>query len=82
MWTMPIALPNFLGGTPEEQQYGLDIVTVIGSNLERSGLFRPLPQDDPTQRQPDIGLARANLGWEPKVQLDEGLRHTRCLLEE
>jgi TolB protein len=41
---MPIALPNFLGDTPEEQQYGLDIVTVIGSNLERSGLFRPLPQ--------------------------------------
>jgi TolB protein len=41
---MPIALPNFLGGSPEEQQYGLDIVTVIGSNLERSGLFRPLPQ--------------------------------------
>jgi TolB protein len=41
---MPIALPNFLGNTPEEQQYGLDIVTVIGSNLERSGLFRPLPQ--------------------------------------
>jgi len=41
---MPIALPNFLGDSPEEQQYGLDIVTVIGSNLERSGLFRPLPQ--------------------------------------
>jgi TolB protein len=41
---MPIGLPNFLGDTPEEQQYGLDIVTVIGSNLERSGLFRPLPQ--------------------------------------
>ena len=41
---MPIALPNFLGNTPEEQQYGLDIVTVIGTNLERSGLFRPLPQ--------------------------------------
>ena len=41
---MPIALPNFLGNSPEEQQYGLDIVTVIGTNLERSGLFRPLPQ--------------------------------------
>jgi TolB protein len=40
----PIALPDFLGGSPEEQKFGTDIVTVIGSNLERSGLFRPLPQ--------------------------------------
>ncbi len=38
--------------------------------------FRPLPQDDPRQRQPDITLARATLGWEPKVDLDEGLRRT------
>jgi len=39
-----------------------------------SGLtFRPLPGDDPLQRQPDITLARTALGWEPKVALDEGL---------
>lgn len=37
---------------------------------------RPLPADDPTQRQPDISLARARLGWEPKVPLEEGLRRT------
>jgi len=36
----------------------------------------PLPSDDPKQRQPDIGLARAELGWEPKVQLREGLAKT------
>ena len=36
----------------------------------------PLPQDDPRQRQPDISLAREKLGWEPTVQLTEGLRHT------
>ena len=36
----------------------------------------PLPQDDPRQRQPDITLARATLGWEPKVPLAEGLEHT------
>ncbi len=41
---MPIALPDFVGSSPEEQKFGTDIVTVIGNNLERSGLFRPLPQ--------------------------------------
>ncbi len=37
---------------------------------------RPLPQDDPRQRKPDIALARDTLGWEPKVQLREGLGKT------
>lgn len=39
-------------------------------------VFKPLPQDDPRQRQPDISLARATLGWEPLVQLDAGLDKT------
>ena len=39
-------------------------------------VFEPLPQDDPTQRQPDISQATAELGWEPKVNLDEGLQPT------
>jgi dTDP-glucose 4,6-dehydratase len=38
--------------------------------------FRALPTDDPKVRQPDITVARRELGWEPRVQLDEGLRHT------
>jgi UDP-glucuronate decarboxylase len=38
--------------------------------------FRPLPSDDPTQRQPDITQAKAVLGWEPKIKLDEGLDKT------
>jgi len=38
--------------------------------------FRPLPADDPTQRQPDITLARTLLGWEPTVDLRDGLRTT------
>jgi len=38
--------------------------------------FHPLPQDDPKQRKPDISYARETLGWEPKVQLREGLRPT------
>lgn len=40
-------------------------------------IFLPLPQDDPTQRQPDISLAKKMLnGWEPKIQLEEGLIKT------
>ena len=38
--------------------------------------YRPLPQDDPLQRCPDISLAQSKLGWEPKVELEDGLRET------
>ena len=38
--------------------------------------FRPLPQDDPLQRQPDISIAKERLGWEPTVDLDAGLAKT------
>jgi len=39
-------------------------------------VHKPLPADDPRQRQPDITLARRTLGWEPRVPLEEGLRRT------
>ena len=39
-------------------------------------IYKPLPQDDPRQRQPDITLARQRLDWNPRVSLDEGLRVT------
>ncbi len=39
-------------------------------------VYRPLPEDDPTQRRPDISLAKSRLGWEPKVPLREGLQKT------
>ncbi|MBM4110719.1 MAG: SDR family oxidoreductase [Phycisphaerae bacterium] len=42
----------------------------------RLGASRPLPPDDPKQRRPDISLARERLGWEPKIQLAEGLQNT------
>jgi UDP-glucuronate decarboxylase len=78
---------DFIGpvnvGNPTEftiEELALKVIDLTGS---RSQIVRePLPQDDPTQRQPDIGLARANLGWEPKVQLDEGLRHTIAYFDE
>lgn len=59
------------------------ILQVTGS---RSQLVqRPLPQDDPVQRRPDITLAQNALGWTPKVSLDEGLQRTvdyfRALLQ-
>ncbi|AHE96947.1 UDP-glucuronic acid decarboxylase family protein [Thioalkalivibrio paradoxus] len=64
-------------GNPVEfsvRQLAEQVIDLTGS---RSRLeFRPLPQDDPSQRQPDIALARERLGWEPTVQLREGLRAT------
>ncbi len=44
-------------------------------------VFKPLPQDDPTQRCPDITLARRVLGWEPSVELDDGLTRTIAYFE-
>jgi UDP-glucuronate decarboxylase len=50
------------------------IVSLTGSRSKI--VHRPLPQDDPLQRCPDIARAREVLGWEPTVQLDRGLQHT------
>jgi UDP-glucuronate decarboxylase len=50
------------------------IIRLTGSKSKH--VFLPLPQDDPTQRKPDIALAKAQLGWEPKVPLEEGLVKT------
>jgi UDP-glucuronate decarboxylase len=50
---------------------------VLALTRSRSKIvFRPLPSDDPRQRQPDIKLARKTLSWEPAVGLDQGLRET------
>jgi UDP-glucuronate decarboxylase len=56
------------------------VIELIGSPSKL--VFHPLPSDDPTQRQPDISLARQKLGWEPKIQLEEGLRHTIAYFDE
>ena len=50
------------------------MIEVTGSSSEI--VFEPLPVDDPAQRRPDITLARERLGWEPTVELREGLART------
>ena len=47
-------------------------MTGAGSRI----VLRPLPEDDPTQRCPDITLAKSRLGWEPRVKLEDGLDRT------
>jgi UDP-glucuronate decarboxylase len=46
------------------------------TNSKSKIITMPLPEDDPMQRQPDISLAKEKLGWEPKIDLDEGLKKT------
>jgi len=50
------------------------VIDLVGSKSEI--VYKPLPSDDPVQRQPDIALARKVLGWEPKTPLDAGLERT------
>ena len=45
-------------------------------------VFKPLPQDDPKQRQPDIEIAKSKLNWEPTVPLEEGLKETIAYYKE
>ncbi len=46
------------------------------TNSKSTIVFKPLPQDDPHQRKPDISLAKKELSWQPVVSLDEGLKKT------
>ena len=50
------------------------VIKLVGSRSKL--VYRPLPVDDPRQRQPDISLARQSLGWTPKVSLEDGLKET------
>lgn len=64
-------------GNPGEftiRQLAERVLELTGSSSKL--IFRPLPQDDPQQRQPDIGLAKQLLGWQPAVMLDQGLKKT------
>ena len=55
-------------------QFAEEIIRATGSRSKI--VFKPLPQDDPKQRKPDITKAKKILEWEPKVQLDQGLTDT------
>lgn len=64
-------------GNPNEftiKQLAEKIINLIGSKSKL--VYKSLPSDDPCQRKPDISKAREILGWEPKVQLEEGLEKT------
>jgi UDP-glucuronate decarboxylase len=81
MFRMMNSRPGFTGpvniGNPVEftiKELAEKIIALTGSSS--SLIYRPLPEDDPLQRKPDISLARAELGWEPTVMLDEGLERT------
>jgi dTDP-glucose 4,6-dehydratase len=64
-------------GNPHEMtvlEFARKIIALTGSKSPID--YKPLPEDDPQVRQPDITKARNILGWEPKVELEEGLRKT------
>jgi UDP-glucuronate decarboxylase len=64
-------------GNPNEftiRELAETVIRLTGSKGKL--VFNPLPPDDPTQRQPDITLAKKELGWEPRVQLEAGLEKT------
>jgi len=64
-------------GNPHEmtiEEIAKAIIQISGSSSKL--VYRPLPEDDPKVRQPDITLARTLLGWEPKVPLEKGLLST------
>jgi dTDP-glucose 4,6-dehydratase len=70
-------------GNPQEmtiEQIAREILRLTGSSSRL--VYRPLPEDDPKVRQPDITRARTLLGWEPKVPLEEGLTKTLAYFRE
>jgi dTDP-glucose 4,6-dehydratase len=69
---LPVNLGNPVEWTIRE--FAREIVRLTGSKSRI--VFRPLPEDDPKQRQPEISRARRLLGWEPDVPLEQGLRRT------
>ena len=78
---MKLMNSNFPGpvniGNPEEytiRQLAKIIINKI--NPELKVVYKKLPADDPMQRKPDIGVAQRELGWEPKIKIDEGLNKT------
>jgi UDP-glucuronate decarboxylase len=76
--TGPVNLGNPVEFTMRELADKVLAITGSRSVIE----FRPLPQDDPKQRQPNIARARAQLGWTPEIRLEEGLKKTVAYFDE
>ena len=68
--------PINLGNPHEFTMLELAQKILILTNSKSKIIYKELPQDDPKQRQPDITLAKKELGWEPKVGIEEGLQKT------
>ncbi len=82
MITMMNNEKNFFGpinmGNPDEfkiSELAQKVLSLIPESKSEI-VYKPLPQDDPKQRKPDIRLAKEKLNWEPKVKLEEGLKKT------
>jgi UDP-glucuronate decarboxylase len=74
--------PVNVGNPREFTMLELAQLVIEKTNSLSKIVYMPLPQDDPTQRQPDISLAQKELnGWEPKVKLEEGLDKTIAYFE-
>jgi UDP-glucuronate decarboxylase len=56
------------------------VINITGSASKL--IFKPLPQDDPRQRQPDISLAQRTIDWQPRINLDEGLTKTIAYFDD
>jgi UDP-glucuronate decarboxylase len=68
--------PINLGNNSEFTILELAEKVISYTNSRSKLIFKPLPQDDPRQRQPDLSKAKALLNWEPKVALADGLKET------
>ena len=68
--------PVNLGNPSERTVYDLAKLIIRLTNSNSQIKFQPLPQDDPLQRKPNISLAKKELNWEPKVDIEEGLLKT------
>jgi UDP-glucuronate decarboxylase len=69
-------------GNPNEftiKELAEKVIDLTGSSSKI--INKPLPADDPLQRQPDISIAKEELGWEPKIELEEGLKSTIVYFE-
>lgn len=65
--------PVNLGNPNEFTILELAKIIIKLTNSKSKFVYKPLPEDDPMQRKPDISLAKKELGWEPKIPLEEGL---------